>query len=211
MKKSNKILLTILIVLLVATIVVELFYTISNKKKSDEKIGELERKIQVLNANTYSSQELQKSETKGSKPSTENVTLNNVQENQTQSEKVNVDVTTIKNVSDAISDNDTKTVKAQKIAKEVMNAVNNSDWYYLAKMVGKDADYFIKYGIKNYKINMDTCKYVDDLDEYTFNEEYDWDKTKIESLKDVGLGKTLIIKFDEGGKIVIDPLCTGIY
>ena len=112
----------------------------------------------------------------------------------------------IRNIYDVISDNDTEVVKAQKIAKEVMNAVNDNDWYYLAKMVGMDADYFIKYGIKNYKIDINNYKYDTDLGEYIFEEEYDCKGSN----KDIGLGHMLIIKFEQGGKITIDPNCTGM-
>ena len=52
--------------------------------------------------------------------------------NQTTTSTNNYTIGTIKNIYDVISDNDTKLVQAQKIAKEVMNAVNSKDWYYLA-------------------------------------------------------------------------------
>lgn len=110
---------------------------------------------------------------------------------------------TIKNISDVISDNDTKLAKAQKIAKEVMTAVSSKDWYYLAKLVGTDADYFIKYGIYNYTIDVNDYKEIDG--EYIFNETYETTSPVNEAL-----GKLLIIKFEDGGKIIIDPNCTGI-
>lgn len=115
---------------------------------------------------------------------------------------------TIKNLSDAFSDNDAQSVKAQKIAQEVMNAVNNKDWYYLAKMVGTDADSFINYGIYNYKI--DTNKYDKHDNKYVFTETYDWDKSKLSSPNDISLGHALVIEFDENGRILIDTNCTGI-
>ena len=120
----------------------------------------------------------------------------------------NYEINTIKNIYDVISDNDTEIEKAQKIAKEVMNAVNNKDWYYLAKIVGTDADYFVKYGIYNYNVDINDYQEIDG--EYIFSETYDWDKTKLNSPKDISLGNMLIIKFEDGGKIVIDTNCTGI-
>lgn len=113
------------------------------------------------------------------------------------------EIGTIKNIYDVISDNDTKLVKAQKIAKEVMTSVNNKDWYYLAKMVGTDADYFIKYGIYNYTINVNNYQEING--EYIFTETYETTSPVNESL-----GKMLIIKFEDGGRIVIEPNCTGI-
>ena len=118
------------------------------------------------------------------------------------------EIGTIKNIYDVISDNDTKLAKSQKIAKEVMNAVNNKDWYYLAKLVGADADYFVKYGIYNYNVNVNDYKEYDG--EYVFQESYEWDKTKLSSPKDITLGNMLIIKFEDGGRIVIDPNCTAM-
>lgn len=115
----------------------------------------------------------------------------------------NYEIGTIKNISDVISNNDTKLAKAQKIAKEVMTAVSSKDWYYLAKLVGTDADYFIKYGIYNYTIDVNDYQEIDG--EYIFNETYETTSPVNEAL-----GKLLIIKFEDGGKIVIDPNCTGI-
>lgn len=111
-------------------------------------------------------------------------------------------IDTVRTIYDVISDNDSKLVKAQKIAKEVMNAVNNKDWYYLAKIVGNDADNFIKYGIYNYKVNITDYEQLDD--EYIFYETYESNATIEEEL-----GNILIIKFEDGGRIAIDPNCTG--
>ncbi len=113
------------------------------------------------------------------------------------------EIGTIKNYYDVISNNDSNLIKAQKIAKEVMNAVNNKDWYYLVKMVGVDADAFIKYGIYNYTINVDDYEEING--EYIFKEKYD---TTVEVRE--SLGALLIISFEDGGRIVIDPNCTGI-
>lgn len=129
--------------------------------------------------------------------------------NQTPTSTNNYTIGTIKNIYDVISDNDTKLVQAQKIAKEVMNAVNSKDWYYLAKMVGTDADYFVEYGIYNYNVDINNCRELDG--EYIFNESYSFDKTKLESPKDIALGCMLIIEFeDDGGRIRINPNCTGV-
>ena len=118
------------------------------------------------------------------------------------------EVGTIKNIIDVISDNDTNAQKAQIIAKELMDAVNNKDWYYLAKMVGKDADYFIKYDIHDYSIDIND--YIDNEGTtFVFTSKYDWDKTKLNSLEDVSLGTLLVIEFEDGGKINIYPNCTG--
>ena len=118
------------------------------------------------------------------------------------------EVGTIKNINDVISNNDTNAQKAQKIAKELMEAVNNKDWYYLAKMVGVDADDFIKYGIYNY--NIDVNNYTDrEGTSFVFIANYDWDKTKLNNREDVALGSLLVITFEESGRINIDPNCTG--
>lgn len=122
--------------------------------------------------------------------------------------KSNCEIGTIKNIHDVISNNDTNAQKAQKIAKELMNAVNNKDWYYLAKMVGTDADYFIKYGINNYSV--DVNNYSDrEGTSFVFTEKYDWDKTKYNPLEDEEIGNLLVITFEDGGRISIDPNCTG--
>ncbi len=114
----------------------------------------------------------------------------------------------IKIVQNSYDDNDTKLVKAQKIAKEVMKAVNKKDYYYLAKMVGNDADNFVEYGIHNYNVNINDYEELEG--EFIFKETYDLDKTKLNSLEDISLGTMLVIKFEDGGKIIIDPNCTGI-
>ena len=109
----------------------------------------------------------------------------------------------IKIVQDSYNDNDTNAEKAQKIAKEVMNAVNSNDYYYLAKMVGNDADYFVKYGIYNYNVNISDYEELDG--EYIFKESYESHLPIEEALE-----KMLIIKFEDGGRVVIDPNCTGV-
>ncbi len=131
---------------------------------------------------------------------TNKVNDNQTSENDSFSNTYKID--TIKTIYDVINDNDTKLVKAQKIAKEVMNAVNNKDWYYLAKIVGNDADNFIKYGINNYKVNIND--YEESDDEYIFSETYESSKTTEEEL-----GNMLIIRFEDGGRIVTQPNCTG--
>ena len=120
---------------------------------------------------------------------TENKTV--TEDNQTSNNKTNTD-----------------TANTYKIAKEVMNAVNNKDYYYLAKMVGNDADNFVEYGIHNYSVNINDYEELDG--EFIFKETYDWDKTKLNSLEDISLGTMLIIKFEDGGRLIIDPNCTGV-
>lgn len=143
---------------------------------------------------------------------TENKTVTD--DNQISNNKTNTDtantykIDKIKIVQNSYNDNDTKLVKAQKIAKEVMNAVNNKDYYYLAKMVGNDADNFVEYGIHNYSVNINDYEELDG--EFIFKETYDWDKTKLNSLEDISLGTMLIIQFEDGGRVIIDPNCTGV-
>lgn len=143
---------------------------------------------------------------------TENKTVTD--DNQISNNKTNTDtantykIDKIKIVQNSYNDNDTKLVKAQKIAKEVMNAVNNKDYYYLAKMVGNDADNFVEYGIHNYSVNINDYEELDG--EFIFKETYDWDKTKLNSLEEISLGTMLIIQFEDGGRVIIDPNCTGV-
>ena len=70
-----------------------------------------------------------------------------------------------------------------------------------------DADYFVQYGISNYEVDINDYQKIDN--EYVFNESYDFDTTKINSIKDIGLGRLLIIAFEDGGRISIDTNCTG--
>lgn len=123
--------------------------------------------------------------------------------------KITYEVGEIKNIHDVISDGDTNFQKAQKIAKELMDAVNNKDWYYLAKMVGSDADYFIKYGIYNYNVDVNNYGDRDGIEFAFFDATIDWDKTKLNSLEDEGLGRMLVITFEDGGRIRITPFATG--
>lgn len=135
---------------------------------------------------------------------TNNVEGNNTIANQTTSNNYQF---TTKGLYDIISSNDSNLTKAQKIAKEFEKDVNNKDWYTIAKLIGWNADYYIKYGINNYSV--DTNKYEALGNEYVFYEKYDWDKTKLNSLNDVGLGSMLTIEFKDGGGIVINSLSTG--
>lgn len=109
----------------------------------------------------------------------------------------------LKSIYDSFDDDDTDLEKAQKIAKELMEAVNNKDYYYLAKMIGEDADYFVKYGIYNYHININDYEILSG--QYVFKETYD-SKSDIEE----ELGHMLVITFEDGGRIAIDPNCTGV-
>jgi len=138
-----------------------------------------------------------------------NEVIDKVDTNKEETDNKNVyEVTTIKNISDVISDSDTNLQKAQKIAKEVVDAVNNKDWYYLAKMVGRDADDFINYGIYNYSIDINNYRDIEGI-KYVFFAKYDWDKTKLNNLEDIALGTMLVISFEDGGRINIYPNCTG--
>lgn len=166
---------------------------------SPEKMNETDSLIEQLNEKNKTIKQLEKEN--------DELRKNNASDQSSNSTN-SYEISTIKNIYDVISDNDTKIAKAQKIANEVMNAVNNKDWYYLAKMVGSDADNFVNYGIYNYNININDYQEINE--EYIFNETYDWDKTKLSSPKDISLGSMLIIKFEDGGRIVINPNCTGI-
>lgn len=167
---------------------------------STPKINELNSLVNELNEKNKTIEQLEK----------ENDELRKNNTSKQPSNSINIyEINQIKNIYDIISDSDTKIVKAQKIANEVMNAINNKDWYYLAKMVGTSADDFINYGICNYKVDINDYEEING--EYIFGESYDWDKTKLSDPKDVSLGSMLIIKFEDGGgRIVIYPNCTGI-
>lgn len=167
---------------------------------STPKINELNSLVNELNEKNKTIEQLEK----------ENDELRKNNTSKQPSNSINIyEINQIKNIYDIISDSDTKIVKAQKIANEVMNAINNKDWYYLAKMVGTSADDFINYGIYNYKVDINDYEEING--EYIFGESYDWDKTKLSDPKDVSLGSMLIIKFEDGGgRIVIYPNCTGI-
>lgn len=114
----------------------------------------------------------------------------------------------LKSIYNAFDDSDTELIKAQKIVKEVEDAVNNKDWYYLGKILGNQADYYIKYGIYNYKVDKNNYQYIDG--KYVFNEKFDWDKTKLNSLEDISLGTLLVIIFEDGGAIKIYTNSTGV-
>lgn len=173
--------------------------------KNNEKISELKTNIENI--------EKQKNEYQTKTAQLEQyIALNNSQNkseekidnSDKQSDLINnYEIGTIKNINDVISDNDTKTVKAQKIAKEVMSAVNNKNWYYLAKMVGTSADAFIKYGIYNY--NVDINDYSEIGGKYVFDATYET-RTEVNE----SMGRLLIITFEDGGRIVIEPNCTGV-
>lgn len=202
------ILILILIVLLIGIIYMSLKNQKLNKKlieyddtisNSTEKMNETGSLVNQLNEKTKTIEQLEKENAELKKSNTSNQLSNSSNSYQ---------IGTIKNIYDVISDNDTKIAKAQKIANEVMNAINNKDWYYLAKMVGISADNFINYGIYNFNVNINDYEEING--EYIFDETYDWDKTKLNSPKDVSLGNMLIIKFEDDGRIVIYPNCTGI-
>lgn len=199
------ILILILIVLLIGFIYMSLKNQKLNKKlieysdttiNSTEKMNETGSLVNQLNEKMETIEQLEKENAELKKNNTSNQLSNSYE------------IGTIKNIYDVISDNDTKITKAQKIATEIMSAINNKDWYYLAKMVGTDADNFINYGIYNYTVNINDYQEING--EYIFNETYDWDKAKLISPKDVSLGSMLVIKFEDGGRIVIKPNCTGI-
>lgn len=215
-KKSIKIsLFSVILMLIIVVLAVGFIYMfLENQKLNKQIIGHVDN----LSANNDEPKKMNATDTLVSQLNTQlseknktieklekeiNELKNTNSENQSSNSTNSYEIGTIKNIYDVISDDDTKLVKAQKIAKEVMTAVNNKDWYYLAKMVGTDADYFIKYGIYNYTINVNNYQEING--EYIFNETYETTSAVNESL-----GKMLIIKFEDGGRIVIDPNCTGI-
>lgn len=109
----------------------------------------------------------------------------------------------IRRVQDAYEDDDTNVVKAQKIAKEIEYAINKKDYYYLAKIVGNDADYIVKYGIYNYSVDINDYEVKNE--KYIFKETY-----KSSSVIEEPLGNLLVIQFITGGKIEIEPNCSGV-
>lgn len=221
-KKGIKIsLFSVILIIVILVLIAGLIYVVLENQKLNKQI--IGQDATAISTNNSSSKAMNQTDTfvnqLNSQLSEKDKTIDQLQkeiselkktnsENQTTTSSNSYEIGTIKNIYDVISDNDTKLVKAQKIAKEVMNAVNNKDWYYLAKMVGTDADNFVKYGIYNY--NIDVNNYEEYDGEYVFRESYDWDKTKLNSPKDISLGSMLIIEFEDGGRIVIEPNCTGM-
>lgn len=118
-----------------------------------------------------------------------------------------------KNVWDIYSDNDTEEEKAKKIANTVETAINEKDYYFLAKLIGASTDTIIKYGFTNFKVDINSIKKGNDYNGYYFNTTYDWDKTKIKNPSDESIGNVLVITFDNNSKnyINIEPFCTGGY
>ena len=105
------------------------------------------------------------------------------------------------------NDNDTDLVKAQKIAKEVMNAVNNKDYDYLEQLVSKDeVERIKKYDVHNYSVNLDNYREFDELNEYVFDETYG---SNIPENQESELGNMLVVSFEADG-IHVDMFCTGI-
>lgn len=221
-KKGIKISLfsAILMLIILALVIGIIYIFLENKKLNNQIIGHDDTAISTNNnsakamnatdnlVNQLNNQLSEKNKTIEQLENEITELKKNNSENQSSNSVNSYEIKVIKNIYDVISDNDTKIAKAQKIAKEVMKAVNDKDWYYLAKMVGTDADCFVKYGIYNYNVNVNDYEEYDG--KYVFRESYDWDKSKLNSPKDISLGSMLIIKFEDGGRIVIDPNCTGI-
>lgn len=221
-KKGIKVsLLTVILALIILVLIVGMMYIFLENQKLNKQIIEKNEDTAALtniSTNENSSEVADETDTLTSQLNEKDKTIEQLEteitglkktnsENQSSNSTSSYEIGTIKNIYDVISDNDSNAVKAQKVAKEVMNAVNNKDWYYLAKMIGANADAFIKYGIYNYKINTDNYETYDG--EYVFNESYDWDKNKLSSIKDVSLGRMLIVKFEDGGRIEVNTNCTG--
>lgn len=217
-KKCIKIsLFSVILILIILVLVVGIIYIfLENQKLYNQIIGHDDT---AISTNNISSEAMNATDNLVNQLSEKNKTIEQLEneiaelkknnsENQSSDSTNSYEISTIKNIYDVISDNDTKIEKAQKIAKEVMSAVNNKDWYYLETMVGTDVDYFVKYGIYNYNVNVNDYEEYDG--EYVFSESYDWDKSKLNSPEDISLGNMLIIKFEDSGRIVIDPNCTGI-
>lgn len=217
-KKGIRISLFSLIYLLIIfiLIVICVYLLLSNKELSKQKIeGGISTKNELSKAmdenesmiSQLNNQLVEKNKT------IENLEkeIDELKKNNTEDQKLNLTniykIERIKNVHDVFSNDDSEIVKAKKIVEEVVNAVNSKDWYYLAKLIGNDADYFVQYGISNYEVDINDYQKIDN--EYVFNESYDFDTTKINSIKDIGLGRLLIIAFEDGGRISIDTNCTG--
>ena len=191
-----------LVIFIIITILLGagLVYMFLENQKLNNKILELD-KTAILSEKDKTIEQLQKEITELNNKTTAIQTTTPVT---TSSEST----PTLKNYYDTFSKDDTKLVKAQKIAKEFTDAVNNKDWYYLAKIGGSAADNYIEYGIHNYKLDVNQYEQYDD--EYVFNATFDWDKSKLGNLKDISLGTMFIVTFHEGGRIEISPNCTGI-
>ena len=214
-KKNNA--YTIISIVIIIMLTISLAFLVWKNQQLTEKVKEYEDSCLVYYSNSLNNYVKTNEIAEESSNITNDVQDTNENEQLDNSTKNNnsIDVTTValKRWQDCYSDDDTEEEKAKKIATELMNAVNNKDWYYVAKMVGGNSDLFIKYGISDYNINANECMNLGSLNgsefegEYAFSEKYDWDKTKVENPE--SFGGLLIIKFEDGGRIEIDPLCTG--
>lgn len=210
-KKNNA--YTIISIVIIIMLTISLAFLVWKNQQLSEKVKEYEDSCLADYSNSLNNyvktNDIAK-ESSNSEDTNENEQPNNSTKNTSSNDVTTV---TLKRWQDCYSDDDTEEEKAKKIATELMNAVNNKDWYYVAKMVGGDSDLFIKYGISDYNINANECMNLGSLNgsefegEYAFPEKYNWDKTKVENPE--SFGGMLIIKFEDGGKIEIDPLCTG--
>ncbi len=111
----------------------------------------------------------------------------------------------VTNFEGIFDESDTEVVKAQKIAKEVMTAINNKDLARLEQMMGYKPEYIIEYDIHNYNVDVDNHEYIED--EYVFTETYEGNT--ITSGGQI-TGYNLIIRFETDGKIHVEPTCSGI-
>jgi hypothetical protein len=161
----------------------------SDLKKAEVKIKDLEEKSTTNSTNTT-----EENTTTDGKPAPSN--------------QGDYSIHTLKNIYESFSDGDTQLVKAQKVAERVKTAIDDHDWYNLAKFVGSDADYFLNYGIYNYEFDRDNYEEING--KFIFRVTYDWDKAKLSSPKDVSLGNILTVEFEEGGRINITLFATGI-
>ena len=135
-----------------------------------------------------------------------------LEEKSTKIEKLENEITELKKPE---IDTDSKEEKAKKLAKEVVDAVEEDNLDYLDNLLDNDAveTGFRKYGIYDYKVDLNdysVLKGKDSLEEdpdgniYTFNESF-------KSVYPVGesLGGLLVIEFYEDGTYSIKALCTG--
>ena len=126
-----------------------------------------------------------------------------------QTDNTTTETNNIPSLQEIYNDSDTDLVKAQKIAKEVMNAVNNKNYDFIKKNVNEgEVENIKKYDIHNYSIDLDNYRKIDEqgIYEYVFDETY---SSNITEDQESEMGNMLVVSFEDG-KIIVDMFCTGI-
>lgn len=97
--------------------------------------------------------------------------------------------------------------QVEELVKGYINYINVKDWANVEKYTDKDVVEILKtYEISNMSIS-DYSNYQYINDSHCYFVSFDYNTNKIESLKDVGIGKILTVK-KENGSFKINPICT---